>query len=1317
MSSYEKMICKTIMRYLICVSCLVLGLRAQSFFNGQFERTFPLKAGEVVEVSAGLTAPSKLPPNGRITVEFGGMRKVLHALDPDWFFYYRAPKAATYKLTAQAVENEDPIFNLPRWREIGSVALLKPFPQSTPWPKGLAVPWRAEVKPLTLGVSTRGMTLELEPNNSIAEAQPLLLGARDIDENLHIIGGADDIEYFDNGQVTKGPGDDYFRLEFKGSRPRLFTASLLLPDPFVVARLRVFTADGKEYKAGQNANERVHQQLEEHRTAITRRFEPGGVYFLAVEANSPGYEVELRLRDLGPHTDPRKAVSQAMYDHMTQVHAWLLNRPRGASVDRRIRDTGSLLGTICMSCHTQSSIWGPALPMLHGYPLETTHNLRQLINTMYECLRPTNTLVEAANNTSLAPLDLGDGPAGTRAAGFNVVMAEMLTNPKRLHSTQQLRTANFIVQSADPSGINAAGPGSNYGQAVVYRFAGAILERAWRDTRNPKYFEALEEKATRLLDLKPKYTDDHANRIEFFRKIFPYPGHKLEPRILPLLRGDELALRKLRRPDGCWGFDDKGECDPAPTALALTALAALGFDDRDSAVKGGVDWLLRVQDPYGRWNKSALTGFVTTAYVEHALARLYPVTPKAASRADFEPRPGESLLDTLARFRALAQLGLKTDDRQFTPLALSGSSHPVGAVRYLAQIALGALRDDRGLTAQFTGAGDSSKMVREAARWGLRQTLLDDKGWDHLFDKAAQGDDLTRETLAGALVMRADAVMSRSSVGFDRLGRLLDRWINDDTAPAVRAWAARAAWNWWIYNPPVRDAVNRAVLRALERDEPSILAENSLRFQLEALFIANGQRANGSKEHQYPELSQLFERISKRLDTKPPEVMIDRLTAIAATYYSQAGGDGGPGQMGYVTEHSAPMMGKAVLAFWVRAEAAKDPLRLKLAIEAAANIVHDPLQKKLLDYASTGPEQFRTLASTSLADPRLISLPATQEFVEPLMEQFHRGANEPERRTELVGPIVKLFQRARWNLPKTDEQQRIFYQLLIPKWSPERGKLEENTRPLLQMEKDPVDWFVATMVSNILHGNPDLQTPMLLANYPTTFETPMQERLWAPAVKWLLRFGQEVPEVGAAPQLPKEFAPVRDRAVDLTLKALDGKADRRTRNAITALAGDPIVRKHPTIGPALKRVSPQYFEDEPEDVVQLSPDWRRNWEYFRDWVAPEMTKPNREDQMSCLGCHGVPGRVPSMELANADDLGYVKMKGLASNYRALLERVNEGAVDQSKILRKPLNIQSGKEDGHQGGRRFNPNDQGYKILETWVRDVARLKGQKLSAGR
>lgn len=1306
------------MRYLFFASVLWVAqvALAQQMFNGSFSKPVVLKAGEVVEVSAGVSAASKLPPNGRIAVEFGGMRKVVHALDPDVFFYYRAPKAGTYTLTAKAVEDEEPIFNQARWREIGSVAMLKPYPKVTPWPKGLSVAWHADVKPVQLGTATRGMTLELEPNSSIAEAQPIVIGAKGGDENQHILGGADDIEYFDNGEVTKGKGDDYFRIEFKGTTPKLFTASLMLPDPFVVARLRVFSADGKEYREGQNANERVHQQLEEHRTAITRKLMPGGVYYLAVEANSPGYEVELRVRDLAPYTDPRKAVQQAMYDHMTQVHAWLLNRPRGASVDRRIRDTGSLLGTICMSCHTQSSVWGPAVPVLNGYPLETTHNLRQLTNLMYECLRPTNELAEAANNTSLAPLDLGDGPAGTRAAGFNVVMAEMLTQPKRLHSAQQVRTANFMLQSADPSGINAAGPGSNYGQAIVYRFAGTILERAWRDTKNPKYFEALEEKAQKLLELKPRYTDDPANRVEFFRKVFPTAGHKWEKQIMAQVRADELALRKAQRREGCWGFDDKGECDPAPTALALTALGALGFDDRDAAVKRGVDWLLKMQDPYGRWNKAALTGFVTTAYVEHALARLYPMKPVVKTRADYEAKAGESVLDTLARMRALAQLGLKVEDRQYTDLALEGAKHPVAAVRYLAQIALGALRDDRGVDVQLQGAGDASKMVREAARWGLRQTMLDDKGWDLIFAQAQSGTDRTRETIAGALVMRADAVMSRSSVGFDRLTKHLDRMMNEDPAPAVRAWATRAAWNWWIYNPPVRDAVNASVMRALEREEPSVLAENAMRYQMEALFIANGQRANPSKEHQYKELSVLFERLSKRLDQKAPEVMVDRLTAIAATYYSQAGGDGGPGQMGYITENAAPMMGKAVLAFWNRGEQAKDPLRMKLAIEAAANIVYDPLQKKLLDYASTGPENLRTLASTSLADPRLISLPATQEFVEPLMEQFFRGAAEPERRAELVGPIVKLFQRARWNLPKTEEQQRIFYKLMLPTWAPERGKLEENTRQLLQMEKDPTDWYVSQQVASIIHNNPDLQTSMLLAYFPKQFDTPMQERLWVPSVKWLLRFGQEVPEIGGAQQLPKEFEDVRERSIDLFLKAVENKSDGRTRRAALALAGDPIVRKNPRIAPVLAKASPQYFEKEPEEITRLSPAWQRNWEYFRDWVAPEMTKPNREDQMSCLGCHGVAGRVPSMELSNANDLGYVKMDGLVKNYKILLERVNENAVEQSKLLRKPLNVQSGKEDGHQGGRRFNPNDQAYKILEQWVRDAARLKGQKVSAG-
>ena len=105
------------------------------------------------------------------------------------------------------------------------------------------------------------MYIEVEPNNSIAQAQPIPLADGDADQTIHITGAADDIEYFDNGLVDRS-GDDWFRLEFKGTKPRLFTANLIVTGPLVVARLRFSTANSKEYKEGMNANERVRNRGE-----------------------------------------------------------------------------------------------------------------------------------------------------------------------------------------------------------------------------------------------------------------------------------------------------------------------------------------------------------------------------------------------------------------------------------------------------------------------------------------------------------------------------------------------------------------------------------------------------------------------------------------------------------------------------------------------------------------------------------------------------------------------------------------------------------------------------------------------------------------------------------------------------------------------------------------------------------------------------------------------------------------------------------------------------------------------------------------------
>ncbi len=1331
------------MRWLAIAGCLAVAVAqvpqpsAVVEFGGSYSRSFNVKAGATVEVSVGLPAPSKLPANGRVAVEFGGYRKVLHALDPDFYMVYRPAKTGPMELKVSAVTDEEADFNLARWREPGTVLKADRFPKSTPWPAGLRVPLRAQVTPVDFGVSKRGMIVEVEPNNSIAEAQPIQMGAAltgesGTDETLHITGSADDIEYFDNGKVGTS-GLDWFRIEYKGSEPRIFTANLVVPDPLVVAQVLFYTADGKEYREGANANERVHQQTEGHRTEITRTLQPKGVYFLKVEANSPGYEVELRLRKPGPYTDPRQAVRMAMYDQVSQVDAWLQNRPRGAAVERRSREVGSLLGTHCMSCHTQSGVWGSAGAVLNGYRIENVANYRHLLNLMYESLRPTNVLQDAANNTSLAPLDLGDGPAGTRVAGYNVAMAEKFLPARRLHSAQQIRTANFVLQSSDPSGINAAGPGSNVGQSVVYRLAGEILRTAWDRTHDEKYLASLEEKAQKLLKVRPQYSDDLSNRIEFFTHTFPQDyvavrgesdaAKKLWDDSRVQIAADEKKLRSIQKDDGAWGFNPNGalkdktadaaDTDPAPTALAVTALAGLGHDDKDPAVRRGVDALLKMQDPYGRWNRAALTGFVTTAYTIHALSRLYPETPVPHKASDYAPVAGESLADTIARFREMAQLGLQPEDWSFIDLILPGADNANPQVRYWAQIALGAVHNELGIAAQVRGLGDPVKMVREAARWGMRQTLLDDKGWDVLFAAYPKADDLTREAMAGAMVMRADGVLSRTAAGFPRVAGTLARMMNDDPSPAVRAWSTRAAWNWWVWNPPVRKTLNEAFLTTLEKPESSALVETTKRYQTEALFIANGQRANGSKEHQYPELAQLFAAITKKLETGGSPLLARRVAGIAGTYYSMAGGDGGPGQMGYVTPGSAEMVGKALLPFWAKAESEKNDIGMRLAIEASANATYDPLQKKVLSYSSEGPESMRTLAATSLSDPRVISLPATMEFLEPLAAQIFRGAQDAERRTELAGSLIKLFSRARWDMPKSEEQQRTFFGLLVPVFAPERGKLEENTHQLAQMEKDPTDWYVAKSIGQVIHTNPDLHRMSLLERFPLTFNTQMDEMLWLPSIKWLLTHELPMPEVHkpVAVTGADSYAPFRDRAVSLYLRQFETGADRRLRSAAVALGADVHVNRHPAIRPVLAKAQPRYVEPDVPEVAAMSKEWRENFEYFRTWVAPELTKTNREDEFACLGCHGVPGRVPSMGLQAADDNGYLSAKATYLNYTTLLERVDERDVEKSKLLRKPLNVQSGKEDGHQGGRRFNPGDRGYEILRRWVLDSAGLKGK------
>jgi hypothetical protein len=405
--------------------------------------------------------------------------------------------------------------------------------------------------------------------------------------------------------------------------------------------------------------------------------------------------------------------------------------------------------------------------------------------------------------------------------------------PRKLHSTQQIRTANYVLQTNDPSGINAAGKGSNVGRAVVIHYASEILRRAWDKTGEMRYLAGVAERAAKMLDVQPQFTDDLAHRVIFFRRVFPADFAALKgdssaslalvERIKEQLVRDEKAIRTSQREDGAWGFAPgqvDRSADPSPTALAIDALVALGADESDPAVTRGVQALLAMQHPYGLWNRSAKTGFVTTSYVMHTLSRLYPDAQAKLTRKDLEAVPGESLGDTIGRMRLLAHLdswslvATEESPEQHLDLMQAGAGHESATIRYWAMIALGARHTEAAVPMLLQGINDPVKMVREAARWGLRQTLLDDQGWEQVFAAYDVGSDLAREQIAAALVMRADGVMPGSQVDFQRLASLLDRMMSQDPNPAVRAWASRAAWNWWLWNPPTRPSLMLMILQA-----------------------------------------------------------------------------------------------------------------------------------------------------------------------------------------------------------------------------------------------------------------------------------------------------------------------------------------------------------------------------------------------------------------------------------------------------------------------------------------------------------------------
>ncbi len=1554
------------------------------FFDGAWSRSWSLAAGDALEIGVRIERPSALLPNARIEatwdgpdlpgLAFEGDRgepgiaatsdwfKTLHALDPDLYLVYRAPVDGEYALRLRTVENRpQPVGEVPH--DTGLAPLATPLPTITPAVESVGI--RVEVSPLE-SLASGSLVLEAEPNNAPEQAVPLEFSDAGGEGVLYVVGGSDDIEYYNNTRTGQAP-DDWYRIEYAGSVPRFLSANLQLVEPVVSSRIR-FYKEGEPseeelrerklpnsydfanfnpvpyvhppatvvpgpvpvytYEEGRALNERAHQQDRSFRTFVTRRVEPGETYYLRVEANQPHYELQVRLFDPAPYDDPVKAVKQGVYYHLAEIDAWLIHRPRNIALHRRVRDATALFGENCMSCHTQSGIWGVADAFRSGYgPAGVEQNYRRLVNTMYESLRLTNELEDAAVNTSVAPNDLGDGPAGTRVAGRNIVLHERSFRPKRLHAQWQRRTANYVLQTADPKGINAAGRGSNFGPNVVFKFAAEILERAWRDTGEPRYFFGLEEKGRKILATgdEIRVTDDYGHRIEFFHRIWPgdyvdqvrkltnSPRRVAQAEILHegLRERAALDLQRLlvlQRDDGGWGFDPgrsgpagkwlrppDDHSYPAATAVALIALEAAGRRADDPVVADGVRWMLRNQYPYGLWNAAAATGFVTSAYAIRALSRLHPIQPapddSPVTLADEDP-----FLAALAKVRAAQARG----DSRHASLLIEAARSPRPQIRLYGLLGLGGALVREAVPTLVEHLDDPVKSCREAAFWSLRQLLLDGVGWDAVFPAFREGSDRTRQSVLQALVTRAHLPGSGVDVDLSELAALLTAGMVD-SHPGVRAYAFKAAWHWWVWNPPMREPISRAWMDALLRDEKEAHVEMALRYSTISLFVVNGQVNNitGGKylDQQYTELSDLYRDLDGWREGAPPadrRRLDRRLVAMAASHYMERANQQSPGQFAYSTPGATELYGKAVLSIYRNETDGPIPWKT-IALEGARNITHKPLQDAILGLLLAADPASVAIAARALSNPGELSLPARRESLEPLLRVMRQFSRRGQRKD--ADGVANFLARVRWDFEGVDAaQEEAFYRLLLGLEDSGRASLEGVPRglagePAPSSRAEPAEDAYAPLVARILGENRSLHRREAfeqLAGDP---------RLWLDSTEWMLAFrdgdatveeavegaveaeelevaeltfgrtteqmisggiasnngaliweegkvgahvsfalhvpaagryellgaflygashgtvemsigGQPVLEevdffrpdmtstgpmplgafnleegralftvkmLGTNPEAEPEFKfgldylkltpregpqtlftkdergldvidPImaaKARVVQMFVNWFSAGVPLETRLFAAKLAGSPSLRRNPEVrkavaahvqretdpsiqvrlnnllasdeaqfGSELRKLIASGSSDRTESTgrrLEASDEFVADILHFRDHAFAEMNRISDRDDKACISCHGVPGRVPTLYLNAPDSAGHIGAAELLANYRKLQARVDLAEPESSLLLRKPLNVQTGQEEGHQGGLRYEPEDEGFRVLREWVLKQAAMQ--------
>ena len=653
----------------------------------------------------------------------------------------------------------------------------------------------AAVQLIDLGVAPH---LEAEPNNSWSAANPIELGKT-------IWASGDEAPYIPAAislRIEPNPHEDWYRFEWRGTKPQLVYFSLELLDrdniPVDISVHRTENGQLREFAEGEDPVTIPHEvQALPGNKFTTRILKQPGTYYVRVKLTHPFYRLRTRVYDAPPYADPRQAV-QAAVDYLIGAgDSWHANTPRRGGLFHRVSSNHQET-TLCVACHaTHFTQRAQLYAVRQGYNVHYPHQLSFLAERFYNNPRPFYGF-EA------------EGAVWSRVISASANVLSRMSHLMRIYESELTHDPRPAYHSgvADYLGlyykdrVKLPGDETNGNTPLVSTYE--VAWYSWETTRDARLAALIEQ--------------DHEikNLIDLCYQTLALAAID-KSRHAAKIQANAERLLQLQRPDGQWSarFDEKSFPVEFQTGHALWALHAAGIPRDNPQVAKGLGYLLSRQQPFGGWldplqtYENFRTPFRETQMAVLALSAYYPAQTAG-------PKWGRTPDGPLKTLDDLNEIWDVPDPARLREIeALTTVPEPM--FRAQALETLGRLGRAESLPVIAARLDDPSKLVMRAAAWAMRQVYSrrPEASTQPLLNALQSNGERERWSATRVFASHFSALAKR-----DAFAPILAKRIGD-LSPAVAMQAVKAAWQFWYWTPslPSREILEDAILAAMAKPQ------------------------------------------------------------------------------------------------------------------------------------------------------------------------------------------------------------------------------------------------------------------------------------------------------------------------------------------------------------------------------------------------------------------------------------------------------------------------------------------------------------------